>query len=147
VTLSSGERAAYEEYYAGQGLTAQQIEDAITTLENGRTQEYRDLHKTYGKLGESFDAVYRYGTAATQSFADTAVDTGTDSVTLKGNAFDTGDAVAWSMERPTTRSSTPAPREPSSSRARARTRLRRRRPSSISPAPLPAARTSSRRRI
>src|SRR3954471_13511688 len=95
VTLSTAQRAAYQTYYAGLGYTTQQIADAITTLENSRTAEYRQLNDKYGKLGDTFDPTYRYDTAVTQKFGVTAIDGGSDAVTLKGNVFSTGQAIVF----------------------------------------------------
>ena len=95
VTLSDAERAAYIAYFAAQGQSPADIDLAIETIENGRTQEYIDLHKTYGRFGDVFDDTFRYSTAATQTFGATAVDFLADSITLKGHAFDTGDAVVY----------------------------------------------------
>ncbi len=60
VTLSADEEASYRDYYAQQGMDEDQINDAIATLEQKRTDEYHNLHGVYGGMGDEHDTDYAY---------------------------------------------------------------------------------------
>jgi hypothetical protein len=62
ITLSTEERAAYEAFFATQGLTEAEIAAAITTLETSRTVQYHLLHDQWDAYftgrGETLPASY-----------------------------------------------------------------------------------------
>ena len=60
VTLSADEEASYRDYYDQQGMDEDQINDAIATLEQKRTDEYHNLHGVYGGMGDEHDTDYAY---------------------------------------------------------------------------------------
>ena len=93
ITLSQAEHDAFFSYCTSQGLSDQDAEDAITTLETARTAEYHHLNDIYGKLGDTFNPNYRYQTALTQTFDASAVNAG--AITLVGNVFQTGQAIVY----------------------------------------------------
>ena len=65
VKLSDAEVDAYTAFYESQGMTAEEIESAIETLETNRTLQYHTLHTQFfayfDRLGESFPTAYDTG--------------------------------------------------------------------------------------
>jgi Ca2+-binding RTX toxin-like protein len=47
VSLSAEEDTFYRDYYASQGLSSDEVDAAIATLENSRTQQYHTLHEQW----------------------------------------------------------------------------------------------------
>jgi hypothetical protein len=85
VTLSADEVAFYTVFYGG-GTAA---EDAITTLENSRTQQYHDLHSEYGSIN---GGVYIESEIAEVS----AVNGGTDTITFsEDHEYTSGQAIVY----------------------------------------------------
>ncbi|HET57910.1 MAG TPA: hypothetical protein ENN35_05655, partial [Deltaproteobacteria bacterium] len=62
VTLSAADEAAYREFYAELGKTETEIDEAITTLENNRSEQYHTLHGQFDdyftKKGVAFPGEY-----------------------------------------------------------------------------------------
>ena len=79
---------------SGTALT-QYVQDAITTLGNKRRQEYNDLHKTYGKLGNTYNTSYKYNSATHLTFGPAAVNASANTFTLPTAIFTTGMGVMY----------------------------------------------------
>ena len=60
VTLSAEEEASYRNDYEEKGMDEDQINDAITTLEQKRTDEYPSLHTVWGDMGDEHVSDYAY---------------------------------------------------------------------------------------
>jgi len=107
--FTAQERAVYEEYYVGlgqeQGKSGAELDafvaDAVTTLENKRTDEYHELHGRYGVFGETRIAGWRYDTSiAFEPEFDAAadVDAATDSIVIGTHIFATGQGVMYRVQ-------------------------------------------------
>ncbi|MBV1719790.1 MAG: hypothetical protein KMY51_07260 [Desulfomicrobium sp.] len=104
--FSAQERAVYEEYYLGlgqeQGKSGAELDafvaDAITTLENKRTDEYHELHDRYGVFGDARIAGWRYDTSIAYEpdfDAATDMDAAADSIVIGTHIFATGQGVMY----------------------------------------------------
>ena len=110
VTLPAAQLSAWTAFYTTQGtsmgLSGSYVTDfvnnAIQTLENTDTQEYRTLNATFGKLGNTFDPNYRYYANQTPlnmgtplSFGASAIDATGFWITLPGNGFSSSTPVLY----------------------------------------------------
>jgi hypothetical protein len=112
VTLSGAQTAAYTDYYTSQGQAeglsgsalAAFVDNAITTLENDESQQYRTLNATYGKFGNTFNASFAYLANQTplsgspivhQSFGPSNIDGTGKMINLPQNVFTTGEQVIY----------------------------------------------------
>ena len=102
VTLSAGQLAAWTSYYQGLGFNPTQVANAITTIENADTQEYRTYNATFGKLGNSYNPNYRYYANQTPlnvnsglTFSASSLDPTGYLINLPGNGYSTGTAVVY----------------------------------------------------
>ncbi|HRY20659.1 MAG TPA: calcium-binding protein, partial [Flexilinea sp.] len=74
VNLTAAETTWYTDFYSQQGadigLTGEDltifVNNALQTLVNARTEQYRSLHVNYGSLGDSFDPDYQYSLSQTE---------------------------------------------------------------------------------
>ena len=74
VNLTAAETVWYTDFYWQQGtdigLTGEDLKifvnNALQTLINTRTEQYRSLHVNYGNLGDSFDPDYQYSLSQTE---------------------------------------------------------------------------------
>jgi len=107
--FTAQERAVYEEYYVNlgqeQGKSGAELDafvaDAITTLENKRTDEYHELHGRYGVFGETRIAGWRYDTSiAFEPEFDAAadIDAAADSIVIGTHIFATGQGVMYRVQ-------------------------------------------------
>ncbi len=68
VELTAAESVFYTDFYKQQGieqgLSGAELDafvaDALQTLENSRTEQYRTFHASYGKYGDAFDTHFNY---------------------------------------------------------------------------------------
>ncbi len=112
VTLPAGQLAAWTTYYtnvgsqppnslSGAALTTF-VNNAITTLENADTQEYRTFNTTFGKLGSSYNPDYRYyanqtplNGNASLTFTAASLDSTGYLLNLPGSGYVTGQVVVY----------------------------------------------------
>jgi mucin-19 len=110
VTLPPGQLDAWTTYYTNQGtgmglsgaaLTTF-VDNAITTLENANTQEYRTINAIFGKLGSAYNPNYRYYANQTPlsgnvnlTFGAANIDATGFLINLPGNGYVTGQVVAY----------------------------------------------------
>lgn len=105
-TFTDRERTLYEDYFtelgASQGKTGEElagfVDDTLTTLENKRTDEYRELHSRYGVLGDTRIDGWSYATSVAYepSFdAASDVEADADAIVIGTHLFSTGQAVLY----------------------------------------------------
>ena len=105
VTLPAGQLAAWTTYYTNQGTAqglsgsalATFVNNALTTLGNADTQEYRTYNAIFGKLGNSYNPNYMYfanqtplGGSVTLTFGPADIDPTGYLIDLPGNGYVTG---------------------------------------------------------
>ncbi len=110
VMLPPGQLAAWTTYYTNQG-TAQGlsgsalstfVSNALTTLANADTQEYRTDNAIFGKLGNTYNPSYMYlanqtplSGSVTLTFGPADIDPTGNLIDLPGNGYVTGQAVTY----------------------------------------------------
>ncbi|MFI5454966.1 MAG: dockerin type I domain-containing protein [Isosphaerales bacterium] len=110
VTLPPGQLAAWTTYYTNQGTSqglsgsalSTFVNNALTTLGNADTQEYRTFNAIFGKLGNSFNPNYMYfanqtplAGSVTLNFGPADIDPTGTLIDLPGNGYVTGQALVY----------------------------------------------------
>ena len=110
VTLPAGQLAAWTAYYTGQGTVeglsgtalATFVNNALTTLANADTQEYRSYNAIFGKLGNSYNPNYMYfanqtplSGSVTLTFGPADIDSTGYLIDLPGNGYVTGQPLVY----------------------------------------------------
>ena len=110
VTLPAGQLAAWTTYYTSQGTSqglsgtalSTFVNNALTTLANADTQEYRSYNAIFGKLGNSYNPNYMYfanqtplGGSVSLTFGPADIDSTGYLIDLPGNGYVTGQALVY----------------------------------------------------